>query len=297
VGLLFHGKLAKVHPRSRHTGRYDFALLTKNSPELGSFASRNPSGEPTIDFSDPRAVLALNRALLVTYYGLSSWELPPGYLCPPIPGRADLVHAAAELIGGRRGDPVRVLDVGVGANCVYPIIGRAEYGWRFVGCDTDRIALAAAQRIVDANPSLAGGVELRLQSAPHRVLAGVINAGEFFDLVLCNPPFHASLEAAREASAVKWTKLGRSPGAAPNFAGVESELWCPGGEEAFARRMIEDSAVFKSQILWCTILISKASCLPSLDKALTKFGAVRRRVIDMAQGQKKSRLVAWSFKA
>ncbi len=286
----------KVHPRSRHAGRYDFALLTKNSPELASFASRNPSGEPTIDFADPRAVLALNRALLNTYYGVSVWELPPGYLCPPIPGRADYVHAAADLIGAKRGETVRVLDIGVGANCVYPIIGRAEYGWRFIGSDTDRTALASAQRIVDANPCLAGGVELRLQTAAHRVLAGVINAGESFDLVLCNPPFHSSLEDARESSTVKWTKLGRPPGSAANFAGVESELWCPGGEEAFARRMIEDSAAFKSQVLWFTVLISKASSLPSVDKALTKFGAVRRRVIDMARGQKKSRLVAWSFR-
>ncbi len=286
-----------MHPRSRHAGRYDFALLVKNSPELASFASRNTSGEPTVDFSDPRAVLALNRALLKTYYGVTAWELPPGYLCPPIPGRADYVHAAADLIGARRGDAVRVLDIGVGANCIYPIIGRAEYGWRFTGCDTDRTALASAQRIIDANPCLAGGVELRLQTAPHRVLAGVINAGESFDLVLCNPPFHASVAAAREAGRTKRMKLGRSPGAAPNFGGVESELWCPGGEVAFARRMISDSAAFKSQVLWFTILISKAATLPAVDKALTKFGAVRRRVIDMAQGQKKSRLVAWSFKA
>ena len=286
-----------MHPRSRHAGRYDFALLTKNSPELASHAKVNPAGEPTIDFADPGAVLALNRALLRTYYGLTVWDLPPGYLCPPIPGRADYVHAAADLIGARRGDSVRVLDVGVGANCIYPIIGRAEYRWRFVGSDADRTALASAQRIVDANPSLAGGVELRLQTAPHRVLAGVINAGEYFALVLCNPPFHASLEEARESTRVKWKKLGRPQGSAANFAGVESELWCPGGEETFARRMIEESAAFGAQVEWFTILISKAATLPAVEKALTKFGALQRRTIDMAQGQKKSRLVAWNFRA
>lgn len=286
-----------MHPRSRHAGRYDFALLTKNSPELASYASLNPAGEPTIDFADPRAVLALNRALLRAYYGVSVWDLPPAYLCPPIPGRADYVHAAADLIGARRGEGVRVLDIGVGANCIYPIIGRAEYGWRFTGCDADRAALASAQRIVDANPSLAGGVDLRLQTAPHRVLAGVINAGESFALVVCNPPFHSSLEEARESSRVKWKKLGRAPDTAANFAGVESELWCPGGEETFARRMIEESAAFASQVEWFTILISKASTLPAVEKALSKFGARQRRVIDMSRGQKKSRLVAWNFRA
>jgi 23S rRNA (adenine1618-N6)-methyltransferase len=289
-----------MHPRNRHTGRYDFDLLVKRSPELESVAYLNPSGEPTIDFSDPEAVLVLNRALLRTYYGVSAWDLPPGYLCPPIPGRADYLHHAADLLasGGEvpRGDAVRVLDVGVGANCVYPIIGRAEYGWRFTGSDTDRTALASAQRIVDSNPGLAGGVELRLQTASHAILAGIINGGESFDLVMSNPPFHASLADARSATREKWTKLGRPSDSVSNFGGIESELWYPGGEETFARRMIEESASFRDQVRWFTVLISKASSLPAVEKALNKAGVVQRREIGMAQGQKKSRIVAWSFR-
>jgi 23S rRNA (adenine1618-N6)-methyltransferase len=289
-----------VHPRNRHTSRYDFNLLVKLSPELESVAYLNPSGEPTIDFSDPGAVLVLNRALLRTYYGVSQWDLPPGYLCPPIPGRADYIHHAADLLaaggGIPRGDAVRVLDVGVGANCVYPIIGRAEYGWRFTGSDTDRTALASAQRIVDSNPFLAGGVELRLQTASHAILAGIINGGESFELVMSNPPFHASLEDARAATREKWTKLGRPADSGSNFGGIESELWYPGGEETFARRMIEESASFRDQVRWFTVLISKASSLPAVEKALNKAGPVARREIGMAQGQKKSRIVAWTFR-
>lgn len=286
-----------MHPRNRHTGRYDFDLLVKSSPELESVAYLNPSGEPTIDFTDPESVLVLNRALLRTYYGVKEWGLPPGYLCPPVPGRADYVHHTADLLDMRRGDSVRVLDVGVGANCVYPIIGRAEYGWRFTGCDTDPVALASAQRIVESNPGLAGGVDLRLQTGSASILEGVINSGESFDLVMCNPPFHASLEDARKSAREKWKKLGRQPEAERNFGGAENELWTPGGEEAFVRRMIEESADFRTQALWFTVLISKVSTLPVVEKALTKAGALRRQRIDMAQGQKKSRIAAWSFRA
>ncbi|MDP3541564.1 MAG: 23S rRNA (adenine(1618)-N(6))-methyltransferase RlmF [Elusimicrobiota bacterium] len=285
-----------MHPRNRHAGRYDFDLLVKLSPELEGVAYLNPSGEPTIDFTDPGSVLILNRALLRTCYGIAFWDLPPGYLCPPIPGRADYIHFAADLIGGRRGESVRVLDVGVGANCVYPIIGRAEYGWRFVGSDIDRAALAAAQRIVDANPVLAGGVELRLQTSPASMFSGVVNAGESFGLTLCNPPFHASLDEAREASREKWAKLGRSRDTGRNFGGAENELWHPGGEEAFARRLIEESAAFAGQVRWFTVLISKASSLRAVEAALTKAEALERRIIPMEQGQKKSRVVAWTFR-
>lgn len=291
------GKLTKVHPRNRHAGRYDFDLLVKLSPELEGVAYLNPAGEPTVDFTDPESVLILNRALLRSYYGVGFWELPPGYLCPPIPGRADYIHHAADLLGGKKGDSVRVLDLGVGANCVYPIIGRAEYGWRFVGSDTDPVALANAQRIVEGNPALAGGVELRLQTNSSSMFEGIVNAGESFDLSLCNPPFHASLAEARAASREKWAKLGRPRDTGLNFGGAENELWHPGGEEAFARRMIEESAAFGAQVRWFTVLISKAGTLPSVEKALGKEGVRERRIIDMAQGQKKSRLVAWTFRS
>jgi 23S rRNA (adenine1618-N6)-methyltransferase len=286
-----------VHPRNRHAGRYDFDLLVKLSPELEAAAYLNPAGEPTIDFTDPESVLILNRALLRSYYGVGFWELPPGYLCPPIPGRADCVHHAADLIGGRKGEGVRVLDVGVGANCVYPIIGRAEYGWSFVGSDADPAALASAARIVAANPCLAGKVELRLQEKPGAVLEGIIKPGEAFDLTVCNPPFHASLDEARGASREKWAKLGRPRETGRNFGGADNELWFPGGEEAFARRMIEESVRFAGQVLWFTVLISKAATVPALEKALKKAGASERRIVGMAQGQKKSRLVAWTFRS
>ena len=285
-----------MHSRNRHAGRYDFGALTKASPELVAFAVKNPAGEPTIDFADPKAVLALNRALLRAYYGVSAWDLPPGYLCPPVPGRADYIHHAADLLQLHRGAAVRVLDIGVGANCVYPIIGRAEYGWSFVGSDSDPDALASARRIVEANPGLAGGVELRLQANPFAVLDGVVHPDEAFDLVMCNPPFHASEAEAREASSVKWKKLGRQPASQSNFGGRRTELWFHGGEEAFARRMIEDSARVQSRVQWFTILISKASSLASVDKALTKAGAPVRRVIETAQGQKRGRIVAWTYR-
>ena len=43
------------------------------------------------------------------------------------------------------GTQIRCLDIGVGANCVYPIIAKKEYGWAFVGVDIDTQALSSAQ--------------------------------------------------------------------------------------------------------------------------------------------------------
>ena len=259
-------KAAVLHPRNRHSGRYDFATLIAASPGLAPFVGPNPYGDLSIDFADPAAVKALNRALLLVQYGVREWDIPAGYLCPPIPGRADYIHCLADLLveegsgrsggksGGRAGPgrgegagargegrgaqqgganpglgtgqgapdqsqagrgaiptgpAVRVLDIGVGANCVYPLIGHAEYGWRFVGADVDQGALANAQAILDANPDFKAAIELRRQPAPDAIFRNIIRPGERFDLTLCNPPFHASPDDAQAGTERKWRNLGR----------------------------------------------------------------------------------------
>lgn len=296
---------AGLHPRNRHRLRYDFDQLIQASPELARFVKVNEFSNVSIDFSDMQAVKALNRALLKRHYDITDWDIPAQYLCPPIPGRADYLHHLADLLavsnGGviPRGEHVRVLDVGVGANVVYPLIGHREYGWRFVGADIDPVAIANAQRILDANEGLAEAIELRLQPSASAVFKGIVRAGETFDLTLCNPPFHASKEDASAGSRRKWQNLGKGgiQGRAPvlNFGGQGAELYCAGGEEVFVSRMIDESVQFATQCFWFTTLVSKAANLPGVYRALKKARALQVKTMDMAQGQKKSRFVAWTF--
>jgi len=74
-----------LHPRNSHRAGYDFKQLCKNSPALKQFVSLNQHNDESIDFSDPDAVKALNKALLKYFYGVEHWDIPDGYLCPPIP--------------------------------------------------------------------------------------------------------------------------------------------------------------------------------------------------------------------
>ena len=87
-----------LHPRNQHREGYDFARLVAQSPELAAFAITNPLGQTTIDFQNVLAVRMLNRALLTTYYNIHFWDIPPNYLCPPIPGRVDYIHYLADLL-------------------------------------------------------------------------------------------------------------------------------------------------------------------------------------------------------
>lgn len=285
---------AGLHPRNRFNTRYDFPQLIACCPALAVFVKPNAHGDDSIDYADPLAVKALNQALLQQAYGLEHWDIPPGYLCPPIPGRSDCIHHLADLIAQRRGPSVRVLDIGTGANCIYPLIGASEYGWSFVGAEVDPAAWRWAQKMVRTNPSVKELIECRLQKSAAQCFHGIIQRGEHFDLTMCNPPFHASAEEAAAGTQRKLRNLGGKK-TGLNFGGRANELWCEGGELGFIRRMIEESAPFAGQCGWFTTLVSKSENLGPLEKSLRKVKAAEVRVIDMAQGQKKSRVLAWRF--
>jgi len=87
-----------LHPRNRHHQRYDLPALCQAHPELQGFITLNPVGEQTIDFANPLAVKALNKALLAHFYAVKHWDIPDGFLCPPVPGRADYIHHLADLL-------------------------------------------------------------------------------------------------------------------------------------------------------------------------------------------------------
>ena len=289
-----------MHSRNRHLARYDFNQLTKSCPELAPHMLVNKFGDESIDFANPESVKLLNKAILKEFYKINWWDIPPNYLCPPIPGRADYVQNVADLLATSnnqvipRGKAVQVLDVGVGANCVYPLIGQYEFGWKFIGSDIDKGAIESAERIIKEN-NLKDQIELQLQSSADYIFTGIVKSGEFIDVTICNPPFHASAEEATAGSERKFKGLGLKK-AVLNFGGKSHELWSPGGEKVFVTKMIDESAAFSDQCLWFTSLISKKENLPDLDRVLNKVRAVEVRILEMSQGQKVSRVLAWTFK-
>lgn len=284
------------HARNRHQSEYDFAALITAHPPLAVKVRPNGYGVQSVDFADPEAVMLLNQALIKLFYGID-WQLAPGSLCPPVPGRSDYVHYLADLLALDNHGKIPmadVLDIGCGANCIYPLIGQAEYGWRFTGTEIDESALKAANQIVAANPGLQRNIRLRRQKNSDAILAGVVNKNDFFHAVMCNPPFHASAAEAAASSQRKVRNLGLEKSAPLNFGGQHNELWCVGGEKAFVSKMIQESVALARQCIWFTSLISSKDNLAALEKQLQALD-VEVRVVNMAQGQKQSRFLAWSF--
>lgn len=294
---------SNLHPRNEFKNVYDFKKLAASHKSLKQYVFTNEFGTETINFALPEAVKALNTAILVSNYGIQNWNIPENYLCPPIPGRTDYLHYVADLLAEYNnniiptGDNIVGLDIGIGANCIYPILGNSLYEWHFVGTDIDEVAIENCEKIIQNSPKLLDVISLQLQLNSRYIFKNIILPEDKFTFTICNPPFHSSQDEATKSAIRKVNALNNTRSTTPllNFGGQNAELWTDGGELGFITQMIYESAKYPLQVLWFTTLVSKKEHLSSLKKTLDKVGAANVRVIDMAQGQKISRILAWNF--
>lgn len=293
----------RLHPRNKNRERYDLKALIAAKPALAEFVGPNKHGDDSVAFSNPKAVKLLNQALLHHYYGIAHWNFPDEYLTPPIPGRADYLHHVADLLAasnfGRipEGNLITCYDIGVGANCIYPILGIVEYGWNFIGSDINQESIDIAKKHVAANPILEDKIELEFQENSKDAFFGIIARDEIIDVSICNPPFHASKEEAVASTRRKVKNLTGEEKETPaqNFGGIHQELVCLGGELSFITNMIRESARYGGNCFWFTTLVSKQSNVRAIQKIIKKHEASEIKVIPMGTGNKSTRLVAWSF--
>lgn len=293
----------RLHIRNKNRERYDLNALKIAEPQLENHIKPNKFGDESVDFTNPEAVKLLNKALLNHYYGIKNWDFPTENLCPPIPGRADYLHYIADLLSQSnfgtlpQGDKITTLDIGVGANCIYPIIGVAEYDWNFIASDIDANSIESAKNIAETNESLKNKIDCRLQENPKEFFNGILGKDEKIDLSICNPPFHATPEEAQKGSRRKVQNLSGKKIKSPelNFAGISNELIYPGGEFAFIQNMILESKNFAENCYWFSTLVSKESNMKKIYRTLEDAAITNLKTIPLGTSNKSSRIIAWTF--
>ena len=284
-----------LHPKNKNREQYDLKKLLKEVPELKKHIRPNKYGEDSIHFSDPAAVKLLNKALLSHYYQIKNWDFPDTNLCPPIPGRADYIHYMSDLL--ERNNDITCLDIGVGANCIYPILGISEYQWNFIASDINADSIASAKEIIKTNPTLKGKVKFRLQKDENKIFKGIIKPNDKIDISICNPPFHGSKRDALRGSMRKVRNLTgkRSKKLQLNFSGMAEELIYRGGEKQFIQNMINESVTYSKKCFWFTTLISKEKNLKGIYSALQEIEVTEVKTINVGSANKISRIIAWTF--
>lgn len=306
-----------MHPNNLHQARYPVKELANCYPDLSLYTIRQPTGELSIDFAQANAVKALNAALLKYFYNIEHWDIPDGYLCPPIPGRSDYLHYINDLLQSNSLTSNKAkhtgLDIGTGANLIYPMLAKQLFDWKMVGTDIHDASLQWANQLIQANPKLRKYIKLRKQSNSQHIFKGIIQAHDKFDFCMCNPPFHRSAQDAQSGSLRKTKNLSRhrkkrerldnsnfhgseqKQNSQLNFSGQANELWCEGGEVGFIKQMLKESIEVKDHVIWFTCLVSKKESLVALKPLFAKSVVEEIKIIEMAQGQKLSRFIAWRF--
>lgn len=287
-------KSSNYHVNSKHSNGYDFATLCKVFPDLRQYVFVNKYDTETINFSNPKAVKVLNTALLFAYYKVKYWSFPDENLCPPIPSRAEYIHHLADLLDTssiKRN--IKVLDVGTGASCIYPLLGKGAYNWNFIATDIDKKSLFNANKIINRN-KLTQSIQTKHQKNKTHIFKGILSDDLKFSATMCNPPFYASLQEARQQNMRKNKNLGTKTNER-NFAGNQNELCYKGGEKAFLHTYLYESSLFKQQCFWYTTLVSKKENVKSMYTSLQKLGATAIKTIQIQLGNKITRIVAWTF--
>ena len=137
--------LHELNPYNQRT--VDFVKLASKYPEtFGKFFAKN--GSQSFDWQDASALRCLTETLLNDDFGLDV-VLHPSRLCPKLPNRLNYLcwlHDLFEHVNSTK--RIHVLDIGVGANAVYPLLGNKLFGWRFTGTDIDADSIAWASKNV-----------------------------------------------------------------------------------------------------------------------------------------------------
>ena len=290
-----------MHAQNPYCDRYELKRLASHHPQLLDHIVLNPSGEETIDFSNSTAVYELNKAMLLMDFKVDNYELPMGYLIPPIPGRLDyLLHLQAffsKQFNIDKNTKLRGLDIGAGANGIFCVLGSQHFNWTMVGSECDAKAVEIASANMNHTTTLKENVEIRHQENKSFLFKNIIHSDEHFDFTVCNPPFHTSKKEALKGALRKLDNLGHrvhNQNVALNFEGQANELWCNGGEALFIKRLIKESVGYKNQVKVFSTLVSKSASLRPIKKQLTKTKA-NFEVLSMDLGNKKSRILLWWF--
>jgi len=277
--------------------------------------------------------VSLSRSLLHKNFQLDLKTIPRGYLCPPIPNRLNYVLWLKGLLGesstldnGRyfQESPVPLvrkgLDIGTGCSCIYPLLLSRDIftegkQWQFLATDIDPVSIECAEENVKAN-LLQDVIQLALVPKTHEKggprCFDQVNRKESSE---CNSPIYTALNKAQELYQTVPCRLDfcmtnppfysrKSEASAPRAGDQREridmalhESVYPGGERGFALDMMYDSLIYRNEVTWYSLMISKKSNLFALRKELENIGLPRGsiRTAEFDQGKMKRWGIAWTF--
>ncbi|GJD12905.1 Methyltransferase-like protein 16 [Galdieria sulphuraria] len=250
---------------------------------LPSFSTVDAQILGRLDFRKESVCISLTKAIFQHEFGLR-WSIPPGHLCPAIPSRLEYLCWIETLLKFE-GDlqlPIRGLDIGTGASCVYPLLGAKLLGFYFTATEVDQESYQSALKNIQDN-NLDSQVEIR-KASQGEILHGVMRGTDTFHFVMCNPPFFADMsESSSHPFRVK--------------TGDGRQMVTSGGEVSFISQMARESVEWSQNIRWFTSLVGRKKDLGILQRYIQQNITTEVRRTCLKQGRTSRWIIAWSFKS
>lgn len=270
---------------------------------------------------DPKSRLFFARLMLKKYFDVQKYPLPLGYLIPNVSGRfyslillkkliekkeAEQLQSGNSIISKtqvealffereekrvhKNGQKRRIIDLGVGANCIFPLLAAKAFDWKVLGFEKNEKSYKIAQEIITSN-NLEKEITLECNATYERLIFDFFTkfrSGEedhVHDALICNPPFYFNFKDFKKRKR-------------KGFTGKPHEVICEGGEVRFAKSLITESEMLRKKIRWFSLYLSEKSSMFALKRKLDSLDSVSRvfhRIIPL--GKKKRFFLAWTFKA
>lgn len=186
--------------------------------------------------------------------------------------------------------PVLGIDIGVGASCIYPLLGCAcRPNWRFGGTEIDDRSLEYAEKNVAVN-----GLQQRVRLRKVTLDGSLLNLKSLgighADFVMCNPPFFTS----REDMLATHENKKRYPSAV--CTGAETEMITDGGDLGFVTCIMKESSISKDDVQWYSAMLGKLASVRTVVEGLMNAGITNWAVTSLQAGNVTKRwAVAWSY--
>ena len=269
----------------------DFLTLTKEFPELKKYIlKQNEDNEEEFqfDWSNNELSLLMDKSILNYYFDIKYYDIPKGFLIPPIPSRINYINLINSIIAKLIKDidikNIIGIDIGTGANIIYPILGYSIYKWKFICTEINKEAYNNAKLILQKN-NLENNINIIKQNNKDNIFISILNRENKYIFSMCNPPYYNYENEIKLEDKKRDNEY--------NF----DEIYYKNGEYGFFQRYFEESICYKNNVFLYTILIGKKINAENIYDKLSSYNDIIKiyNMQKILTGNNVRYIIYWSF--
>ena len=273
----------------------DFLILIKEFPDLKKYIIKQNEEkleEISFEWSNNNLSLLMTKSILDYYFNIKYYNIPKGYLIPPIPSRLNYLNLINKILikeinsQSRYSSDIIGIDIGTGANIIYPILGNSIFNWKFICSEINDESYNNAKLILEKN-NLENEINLIKQKNKNNIFLNILNQENKYIFSLCNPPYYDYETEIKLDEKKRDNEF--------NF----DEVYYKKGEFGFFQRYFIESTCYKKNVYLFSILIGKKANMENINDIMNtndNKNIIKKFNIQKIQtGNNLRYIIYWSF--